>query len=298
MSGAPRSSRETPDTQRRRLRDALRRARAERDLTQGAVAEQLYWSLSKVIRIETGAVPVVPTDVQAMARLYDLDDTLTHHLIQLSRAARKQAWADYKDVHAASVLTYFGNESAARTMYAYESTFIPGLLQTPDYARSIFKTLGNAEADVERRLEVRLQRQQLLDAEDPPQASFVVDEAALCRSVGGREVMLAQLEHLKRSARKPNVSLQLLPFAAGEHRNMGESIAVLLFDDPGLPDMLYLEDSVRLSSGEDDPTLVKRYFNYLADLQNIAAPPQHLDAELDRIAGERFGAPVSRSRRE
>jgi len=289
MGGPSRPSRDTPDTQRRRLRDALRRARVASGLTQGAVARELYWSLSKVIRIETGAVPVVPTDVQAMARLYKLSDDQLEQLIAFSKGARRQVWGDYKDVHSVAVLDFFGNESAARTIYAYDSTFVIGLLQTSDYARAIFKALGYSEIDVDRRLEVRLQRQQLLDSEDPPQVSFVLDEAAVSRNVGGHETMLQQLEHIQRMAERPNVSIQLLPFEAGAHRNMGYSISILLFDDVGLPDILYLESQVKVSSAEDDPSLVRRYFSDFADLQERATPPERLNTEIDRIARERFG---------
>jgi hypothetical protein len=287
MSGAARPSRDTPDTQRRRLRDALRRARTDRRLTQGAVAEQLYWSLSKVIRIETGTVPVVPTDVQAMARLYGLDEDTTDQLIILARGARKQAWGDYKDVYAAGALTYFGNESAARTIYGYESTFVHGLLQTPDYARALFKTVKEV-ANVDRKLEVRLQRQQIFDLEDPPQILIVQDEASLSRNIGGHETMLEQFEHIRRLAQRDTVTVQILPFTAGEYRNMGEPFALLLFDDLSLPDMLFREDAVAMSSGEDDPALVASYLSDIADLQARANPPSQLSEELDRLIGERF----------
>jgi transcriptional regulator with XRE-family HTH domain len=287
MSATPRSARDTPDTQRRRLRDALRKARTDRGLTQGAVAERLYWSLSKVIRIETGTVPVVPTDVQALARLYELDEAMTEQLIILSRGARKQGWSEYKDVYGPGALTYFGNESAARTIYVYEPIFIHGLLQTPDYARAIFNT-ANALSNVDRKLEVRLQRQQLLDSKNPPQISIIQDEATLCRSVGGRETMLKQIEHIKRMSRRGNVSIQILPFRAGEYQNMGESFTLLLFDDAGLPDMLFREDAVSASSGADDAQLVTRYLSDWADLQARATPADDLVDELDRISQERF----------
>lgn len=289
MSGASRPSRDTPDTQRRRLRDALRRARLDSGLTQGSVAQQLYWSLSKVIRIETGAVPVVPVDVQAMARLYGLDDEQIEQLIEFSRAARKQSWSHYKDIYAPGVLAYFGNESAATTIYGYEPVFVDGLLQTPDYARALFKVLSYSDIDVDRRLEFRLQRQQLLDSEQPPQVILVLDEAAISRNVGGHETMLGQLEQIKRLAAMPNISIQLLPFESGGHRNMSTSIRILLFDDPGLPDLLYLEDPAMAVGTEDDPMLVNRYLSDLADLQSLADPPERLNAEIDRIARERFG---------
>ena len=152
-------------------------------------------------------------------------------------------WSRYVDVIPPWFRAYVDLESAAALIRTYEGQLVPGLLQTEDYTRAVLQGahLDEPEEEVERRVALRMARQALLTRADGPRLWAVVDEAALRRPVGGREVMRAQLERLVEATKLPNVTLQVLPFGAGAHPAMVGAFSVLRFGDEDLPDVVYVE---------------------------------------------------------
>jgi len=280
---------QTPEVMRRRLSVVLRRARDEKHLTQREAAEALYWSVSKIIRIEQGAVSLSPTDLQAMLAIYGVtDEEQVSELVDLAVASRRQSWTEYKDVYSQASLSLFGSEAAARIIYKYEPTFVPGLLQTQEYAHALLTGLGRSEEEIEQMVSARLQRQALLDREIRPELRFILGEAVVSRTVGGPSVMIAQLERIKKLGARPGISLQVLPFSRGAHPKMGGAFTILEFEDEYLEDLLYLENAGGETTTRDDRELIADYRGAFLRLEAIATRPDDLASVLDGIAAARF----------
>ena len=290
MADGP-SKPESVEVKKRRLRVALRQARQDAKLTQQAAAEELVWSTSKIVRIEQGIVPVTPTDVRAMLHLYRIsDDARITELVELAKDAREdKGWATFSDVLPPAGIELFGYEPTAKVIYKYEPSVIPGLFQTQDYARALLKALGNSEEQLERRLEVRVQRQRLLDRPDHPELNFILGEAAISRPVGGEDVMREQIAHVLELAKTEGISVQLLPFSAGPHRAMGSAFTVLQFDDPLLADLLFLENAERESVSRDELGQIKRYLEIFVELQDLATKAGPLEDQVRRVLRDQFG---------
>lgn len=234
-----------PMIQRRRLGTELRRRREAARLTIGDVAEALGCSPSTVSRIETAHVCASPDVVRKLAELYGCEPEQRDRLVQHAWAARARGWwYDYNDVDP-SRSRYVRLESEAKQIYTYEALLVPGLLQTPEYARAVITALRpDLRPDqVSRWVEFREIRQALLRRDDPPAVWAVVDEAALHRPAGGRQVMRQQLRRLIDDSALDAVTLQVLPFRAGEHAAMHGSFTILGFRDPDQPDVVYLENA-------------------------------------------------------
>ena len=259
----------SPTVRRRRLGAELRRHRELAGLTIDQVAEQLDCSASKISRLETGQTGSNPRDVRDMLALYGVGDTELEELLSVARETRQRGWWQPYG----SILTgaYVGFEAAADRIRSYEAQCVPGLLQTADYARSMIAAVhtGRPRQEVDDRVHIRLGRQALLTQEDPVQFWCVLDEAALRRPVGGREVMRCQLEHLVRESARPNVTLQVLPMAAGEHPGMEGSFVIMSFPDAADPDTVY----VTIATGgvfQEKPDDVSRYEIIFDRLQKMA----------------------------
>lgn len=237
--------RSSPTSRRRRLGLELRRLREAARLTGDDVCAHLGWSVSKLSRIEKARATVPWSDVSDLLDVYDVDDETRAALIQLCKEAKQQAWwQPYNDVLASfrNLATYIDLESAASSLRMYTPLTIPGLLQTEDYARAIMTAawpLELSDEEIERRVELRMHRQQVI-ANDPPLRLWaIMDEAALHRQVGGRHVMRGQLEHLTEVARRPEVTLQVIPYAAGGHVAMAGAFSIFSFADD--PDVVSVE---------------------------------------------------------
>ena len=259
----------SPTVRRRRLGAELRRHRELAGLTIDQVADQLDCSASKISRLETGQTGSNPRDVRDMLALYGVGDTELEELLSVARETRQRGWWQPYG----SILTgaYVGFEAAADRIRSYEAQCVPGLLQTADYARSMIAAVhtGRPRQEVDDRVHVRLGRQALLTQEDPVKFWCVLDEAALRRPVGGREVMRCQLEHLVRESARPNVTLQVLPMAAGEHPGMEGSFVIMSFPDAADPDTVY----VTIATGgvfQEKPDDVSRYEIIFDRLQKMA----------------------------
>ena len=223
----------------------LRRLRESADVTPDAAAWRIRASRSKISRMEHGRVGFKERDVSDLLDLYDVTDKqVIAGLMALATQANAQAWwARYGDILPGWFEPYLGLEAAAQRIRTFDLQFINGLFQTPAYARAVTAIgLRRApESEIERRVAIRLKRQELLTTPGAPQVWSVIDEAALRRAVGGPEVMLGQIYHLIKMARLPNVSLQVIPFAAGGHDAAGGSFTVLRFSQPDIADVVYLE---------------------------------------------------------
>lgn len=223
----------------------LRRLREARGITREAAADVIRGSASKISRLELGRVGAKERDVADLLALYGVPDGDERRAL-LALAGDSNApgwWHQYGDLLPEWFEPYIGLEEAASVIRAYELQFVPGLLQTRDYAAAVVR-LGHPFAtphEVEQRVEVRMRRQRLLDLDDPPALSVVVDETALRRPIGGAAVMRAQLRHLLRVAALPRVSLRTVPFEVGGHPAAGGPFTILRFAEPALPDIVYLE---------------------------------------------------------
>jgi transcriptional regulator with XRE-family HTH domain len=275
----------SPTVRRRRLAAELRRLRDLAQLTIDEVGEKLECSASKISRIETGHVGVTPRDVRDMLELYGVRDDELEALVQLSREARKKGWWHaYSEVFTGS---FVGLESEAASLRAYQALLVPGLLQTQDYTRAVVKAFrpDSPEAEIDRRIAGRQERQRLLVDADPPQYWAVIDEAVLARPVGGRAVMRAQLERLLQVAALPNVTLQVMPFSAGAHAGMEGPFLILGFPEQADPDVVYVENT---TSGAylEDPSTILRYTMMFDHLRADALGP---DDTLRRISAAADG---------
>jgi transcriptional regulator with XRE-family HTH domain len=232
---------QSPTVRRRRLASELRRLRETARLTIDEVGEKLECSASKISRIETGHVGVTPRDVRDLLELYDVPPDQLEALVQLSREARKKGWWHaYNEVFTGA---FVGLESDASSLHAFQALLIPGLLQTEDYIRAVIRSIrpGWTEADVERRVAARMERQRLLTAPDPPVYWAVIDEAVVHRTVGSTEVMRDQMLRLCEMAALPNVTLQVVPFDGGAHSSMEGPYLILGFPEQADPDVVFVD---------------------------------------------------------
>jgi transcriptional regulator with XRE-family HTH domain len=251
---------DSPAVGRRRLAQELRRLRLAAGLTIADVAAELECSIGKISRIETGAVGARIQDVRDMLALYGVTGARQVDLVDLVRLARQRAWwHDYTDVVPADSARFYGLEDGAAGMRQHGVALVPGLLQTPDYARAVISAPADVPtADVERRIELRLRRQRLLDRPQPPRLHVLLDEAALRRSIGGAAVMAGQLGRLIELAQRPHVRMQVLPFDAGGYSAVGVPFTVFGFPDPADRQVVFLEQLTR-NTLLDEPAEVRHY---------------------------------------
>jgi transcriptional regulator with XRE-family HTH domain len=227
------------------LGSQLRRLREERQITCEAAGAAIRGSHSKISRLELGRVRFRRRDLVDLLTLYGIsDETDQKAMLSLADRANEPGWwHSYSDILPNWFEVYIGLEEAASRIRSYEVQFVPGLLQTEDYARAV-TLLGHPTAaghEVERRVGLRMRRQALLTSDEPPQLWAVVDEAVLRRPLGGVQAMRRQLRHLQELTELPNVTLQMVPFKLGGHAAAGGPFSILRFAERDLPDVVYLE---------------------------------------------------------
>jgi transcriptional regulator with XRE-family HTH domain len=254
----------------------LRRLRTDKGITREQAAEAIRGSEWKIHRLENGQVGFKERDIVDLLRFYGVTDPgeVADFLVLAREANEPGWWRHFGDVLPQWFRAYIDLESAATMIRAYEGQFVPGLLQTEDYMRAVVGGghLDDLPEEAEHRVQLRLGRQALLEREDAPRLWAVVDEAALLRPVGGPKVMRAQLERLIEATEQPNVTLQVLPFAAGAHPAMVGAFSVLRFADQELPDVVYVEhltSALYLSKQED----VDQYLHVMESVCVSSAPP-------------------------
>jgi len=223
----------------------LRRLREARRITLEEAANVIRASASKMSRLETGRVGLKGRDIIDLLTFYGVSDPQQRGTLRdLARNASTQGWwHDYSDILPTWFQAYVALEEAAIGIRAYEIQFVPGLLQTEEYARAV-ALLGHPSPqaeDIERRVGLRMARQAVLSRAGPPHLWAVLDEAVLRRPVGRPGVMRAQLKHLLEAAERSNVTIQVIPFQVGGHAAAGGPFSILRFAEPDLPDVVYLE---------------------------------------------------------
>ncbi|WP_163509700.1 helix-turn-helix domain-containing protein [Fodinicola acaciae] len=226
---------------RRRLAAEMRQHREAAGITAEAVAEKLECHPSRISRIEAGSVNVTSRDVRDYLEFCGVEGAELEALVDLAKQAKKKGWwQGYQDVLAGS---YVGLESEASKIRTYEVQLVPGLLQTEAYVRAMTRAIKPIATDeeIERRIEVRLRRQELLTQSAPPKYWVILDESILHRAVGGPDVMRAQLIRLTEVAQLPNVDIQVLAFDAQAHAGLDGPFTILDFADPKDAPLVYIE---------------------------------------------------------
>jgi transcriptional regulator with XRE-family HTH domain len=266
-----------PTIRRILLGSQLRKLREARGITREDAGFLIRASESKISRMELGRVSFKERDVVDLLAMYGVDEGDERDaLVTLAREANVPGWwHQYTDVLPDWFQTYVGLEEAASMLRVYEVQFVPGLLQTADYTRAVI-TLGQpgaAEAEVERRVSIRATRQELLRKQNGPRLWAVVDEAALRRPIGGREVIRSQLEQLIEFTGDARITLQVMPFRSGGHAAEGGAFTIMRFPEADLPDIVYLEQltgALYLDKRED----LDRYSEVMERLSVRSEPPE------------------------
>jgi hypothetical protein len=223
----------------------LRRLREAKGISATDAAYAIRATHSKISRMELGRVSFRPRDIADLLTMYGVHDEQERSvfLVLASEANVPGWWHDSADLLPSWFEPYLGLEEAASIIRNYEVQFVPGQLQTADYARAVIR-LGYpdaAEEEIDRRTALRVSRQQVLTHPDGPHFWAVLDEAALRRPLGGPQVMRDQVDRLIQAAGRLNVTVQIIPFRAGGHPAAGGSFSLLRFPEPDLPDVVYLE---------------------------------------------------------
>jgi len=234
-----------PTVRRRRLGAELRRLREAHSLKLEEVAEKLGLAPSTLSRIETGKAPTKSAYLTAMLEMYKVEDPGARKvLVDMAREGhRKGWWSIYDDVLPSGFDIYVGLEAEASGLRSYESDVIHGLLQTTDYALTVLRELRprDSEEQITRVVDLRMQRQRLLDQDPPLDAWIILDEGAIRRNIGGAAIMRRQLEHLVQASRWSNVTLQILAFESGAHAGLIGPFAILEFPERTDSDVAYTE---------------------------------------------------------
>jgi transcriptional regulator with XRE-family HTH domain len=276
----------SPTVRRRRLAAELRRLREDRELTIDHVARELEMHPTTLSRIETGRRGILPRDLKPILEIYGIPGEERENLLTLARQARTRGWwQSYGDLLPSEYSTLIGLEAEAAEIRTYQHQLVPGLLQTEDYARAVIRIFRPSDtgAEIDWRVNVRMERQSRLSNEPPLSLWVVLDEAVLRRTVSGPAVMRRQLQHLAEIAEHPGVTLQVLPFAAGEHAAMVSPFVILRFPEPLDPDVVYLENH---TSGlyVEEPPEVARYTLVYDHLAAMALSPRESIALLAQVA--------------
>jgi transcriptional regulator with XRE-family HTH domain len=278
----------SPAMLRRRLRTQLRAARTSNELTQEQVAKAMDWSLSKMNRIEKAKSNISTNDLKALLPFYGITDKeRTEELVALARATRQSPQLR-SDVAPAELLELIEYESTASAVSQFEPMFVPGILQTEEYASAVLQFFYDEKAANERvaaMVELRTRRRELLTRENPPRFSFVLDESVIHRLVGGPSVTSRQLRHLVNVAEPPNVTIQIVPFAAGLHPGMKGPFEIVQFDDEPDENIVFLENS-RGDIISDDPEETRNYLKVFKRIKEASLEPSDSVGLLRKSAGE------------
>jgi transcriptional regulator with XRE-family HTH domain len=258
------------------LGSQLRRLREAAGVTPEDAGYEIRGSRSKISRMENGRVSFKDRDIADLLTLYGVtDDMVRQGTLDLARRANAPGWwSKYSDILPDWFEMYLGLEAVASVIRTFELQFVHGLFQTPDYARAV-TVLGHKSApasEIEGRVGLRMRRQELLTNPNPPRVWSVMDEAALRRPVGGRDVMRGQLRRLVEVTGMPNITLQVVPFGHGGHAAASGSFTILRFDEPDLPDVVYIEQltsALYLDSRQD----VDHYLEVMNQLSADALTP-------------------------
>lgn len=255
----------SPTIRRKRLSTALRQLRRDSGQTAEEAARKLGWDPSKISRIENGdwKLPRL-ADIERLCQIYNAPPKTCEALLALARQSRERGWwEEFKDVLGGALP---GLEAEATSIWTYQPLLVPGLLQIPDYTRALCRASMMDDAETERRVQARQARQRILDRERPPLLWAVLDEAALRKLVGGRQLMAAQVAHLLEMSTRENIRLQVLRDEVGAHAAMSGPIVVMMYDSD--PTIVYLENAgpadLFLELPEEVRAYTERYSHVMA----------------------------------
>jgi transcriptional regulator with XRE-family HTH domain len=267
----------------------LRRLREEQHISREAAGHVIRGSRSKISRLEGGRHGVKPRDVADLLTLYGVTDEAERAtLLTLAEQANTPAWWQYyNDVVPAWMQAYLGAEQAASLIRCFEVQRVPGLLQTPDYARASIRLAhsGACGEEIDRRVALRMTRQRILHHRPTAQLWAVIDEGALRRPVGGISTMRAQLKHLIEICRLPQITVQIMPFLAGGHAAESGPVTILRLPGGQLPDVVYLEQ-LATALYPDKPNEIECYWDVMNRLVVEAESPDETPTILHRILQE------------
>jgi hypothetical protein len=249
----------------------------------------MVWSLSKMIRIENAASSISVNDLKALLQLYGItDEKQTAELVALAREARKQTWwRSYSHVAPSSLIELIDYESAASSVRQFETTYIPGILQTEEYARAVLDNFYADTSDskgVAALVELRTKRWDQLNREDAPRFSFILDEPVIHRLVAGPSVMRRQLRRLSDVAELPNVTIEIVPLSVGLHPGTNGSFEIIQLADASDEYVVHLEGARNEIS--DDPNETKRYLDRFKRIKKVALGPSDSAPLLRKTADE------------
>ncbi|MGW1675533.1 helix-turn-helix domain-containing protein [Streptomyces sp. NPDC002324] len=259
-----------PTVRRRRLGQELRRLRELKGMTAEEVAERLLVSQSKISRLENGRRSISQRDVRDLCGVYEVEDQrVVDSLMQMAKDSRQQGWWHaFGDV---PYSVYIGLETDAASLRVYDPQVVPGLLQTRPYAEALIAGAlpETTPADIDKRVQVRLRRQERISApESPLRLWTVLDESALRRVVGSPSLMREQLEHLVEQSQLPHVTVQVIPFDMGAHPGLNGQYAILEFPDASDSSVVYIEGVTS-----------DLYLEKPADVQKYSVMYEHLRAQ-------------------
>lgn len=298
-----------PGVHRRKLRSILRQLRENCGKTQSATALEMSWSVSKLIRIESGSVTISVNDLRALVRSYGVtDDERIEELVQLARLARGHSWLNgYKDVASDEYLAYLAYEELAVRSYNFQPVLVPGLLQTEEYAIEVIRTIRGPKipSRLEKLVELRISRQEkVFSRTDQFDLYFLLDESVVRRPVGSAAIMRKQLQRLDELSQRDNVTIGIIPFTAGFYRSIRVPFVVFEFSQPEDQAILYLEypkkeeiirEDVPALNGEagSGPTSPPTYLEIFAELQQRTSAEQTVGILQNALADMAAQAQVS-----
>lgn len=272
-----------PTIQRRRLGIALKRAREQAGRTQDDAAEAIDAAASKISRLELGQSGLRLTDLNILLDLYGVGPEEAEIMREMARAGRQRGrWSTYRDSLPSWFRQYVDLESDATEIRWYQAEIVPGILQTEAYMRALFGT-DTSSAEVDRQIEVRLQRQTALS--NGTELTFVLSESALRRTVGPAETMHAQLVHLHELGGRSGVQVQVLPLDAQTYTTSSFSFIVLRFDGDAASDVIYVEDYTD-AAYLDRPETVRAYTRLWDSLRAAALGPVESRRLIKKVASE------------
>jgi transcriptional regulator with XRE-family HTH domain len=278
-----------PTVRRRRLGQELRRLRELKGMTAEEVAERLLVSQSKISRLENGRRSISQRDVRDLCGVYEVEDhRIVDSLMQMAKDSRQQGWwHSFGDI---PYSVYIGLETDAASLRVYDPQVVPGLLQTRQYAEALIAGAlpETAQADIDKRVQVRMRRQERISAaENPLRLWTVLDEAALRRIVGNRTLMRDQLEHLVEQSRLPHVTVQVIPFDMGAHPGLNGQYAILEFPDAADSSVVYIEgvtSDLYLEKANDVQKYSVMYEHLRAQALNVEQSRQRIAAIAEEYA--------------
>ncbi|MFC4530046.1 helix-turn-helix domain-containing protein [Sphaerisporangium dianthi] len=263
----------------------LRRLRISRGITREAAGDAIRASHAKISRLELGRVGFKTRDITDLLTLYGVTDAAERAaFLKLAQQANAPGWwQKYGDLLPTWFELYVGLEEAASVIRTYEIQFVPGLAQTEDYARSVIM-LGHFEAspeEIDRRVALRMARQRQVISPDGPRLWALVDEAALRRPLGGRNIMRAQVDRLLELTESPTITVQVVPFGQGGHAAAGGPFTILRFNERDLPDVVYMEQltsALYLDKREETDPYMKVMDRLCVEAASVAESRRFLEA--------------------